>query len=104
MYSCTSSIKINDPRSSIAIFCQLAKYITIVQGCPLGILMHSQKQLELVIARIRFTGAKVWNAFDANLKTLSIIKDNQSQIKRKLHLKLLNQAAKQLFIFFTTIA
>ena len=66
--------------------------------------MHSQKQLELVIARIRFTGAKVWNPFDANLKTLSIIKDNQSQIKRKLHLKLLNQAAKQLFIFFIAIA
>ena len=60
------------PRCLIAIFCQSEKYIIIVQGYPLRIHMHFQKQ-ELIMANSELNSLelKVWNALDADLKTLS---------------------------------
>ena len=40
----------------------------------------------------------MWNALDADLKTLSF-KTFKARLKEKLHPKLLNQAAKQSFVF-----
>ena len=60
--------------------------------------MHFQKQ-ELIMANsIKFIGAKVWNALDADLKTLSF-RTFKARLKENFTPKLLNQAAKQAFMF-----